>query len=146
MVSGDGNRVERWEETFPKSQFINFGEVADTDADIIWIKLNPELNASENAKKYYGKAKNEVIEQKKLQEQLVITEKNLSEAEEKLSGINAASDFKGLKTFQESETKVQTQADTLPYRLHEFQGYQIWVGKNNKSNDQMLRLSQKNDL
>ena len=112
----------------------------------IWIKLNPELNASENAKKYYGKAKNEVIEQKKLQEQLVITEKNLSEAEEKLSGINAANDFKGLKTFQKSETKVQTQADTLPYRLHEFQGYQIWVGKNNKSNDQMLRLSQKNDL
>jgi predicted ribosome quality control (RQC) complex YloA/Tae2 family protein len=30
--------------------------------------------------------------------------------------------------------------------LHEFQGYQIWVGKNNKSNDQMLKMSQKNDL
>jgi predicted ribosome quality control (RQC) complex YloA/Tae2 family protein len=36
--------------------------------------------------------------------------------------------------------------DTLPYRLVEFQGYQIWVGKNNKSNDQMLKLAQKNDM
>ncbi len=57
MVSGDGNRVQRWEETFPKSQFINFGEVADTDADIIWIKLNPfetALPQIEWVKKHYA--------------------------------------------------------------------------------------------
>lgn len=112
----------------------------------IWIKLNPDLSASDNAKKYYGKAKNEVIEQKKLSEQIITTEKNLIEAEQKLEGVTKAEDFKGLKSYQKTLSKVQTQADTLPYRLHEFQGYQIWVGKNNKSNDHLLRLSQKNDL
>ena len=112
----------------------------------IWIKLNPELNASDNAKKYYGKAKNEVIERKKLIEQLTNTEINLKDAEEKLSGVLLAEDFKGLKSFQKGIAPPVTQADTLPYKLHEFQGYQIWVGKNNKSNDQMLRMSQKNDM
>jgi predicted ribosome quality control (RQC) complex YloA/Tae2 family protein len=112
----------------------------------IWIKLNPELSASDNAKKYYGKAKNEVIEQKKLQDQIIVTEKNLFESELKLEGVLLAQDFKGLKSFQKTMSKVQAQSDTAPYRLYEHQGYQIWVGKNNKSNDQMLRLSQKNDL
>lgn len=112
----------------------------------IWIKLNPELSASDNAKKYYGKAKNEVIEQKKLQDQIIVTEKNLFESELKLEGVLLAQDFKGLKSFQKTMTKVQAQSDTAPYRQYEHQGYQIWVGKNNKSNDQMLRLSQKNDL
>lgn len=112
----------------------------------IWIKLNPELSASDNAKKYYGKAKNEVIEQKKLQEQIIVTEQNLMESEQKLEGVLLAEDFKSLKLYQKTVTVAQTQADTLPYRVHEYQGYQIWVGKNNKSNDQMLRLSQKNDL
>ncbi len=112
----------------------------------IWIKLNPDLSATDNAKKYYGKAKNEVIEQKKLQEQLVLTESNLVETLKKLEGVVNAGDFRGLKSYQKSVPMVQSQSDTLPYRLHEFQGYQIWVGKNNKSNDQMLKMSQKNDL
>lgn len=115
----------------------------------IWIKLNPELNAAENAKKYYGKAKNEIIEAKKLLEQIGFTETNLSTAEEQLQLVRVASDFKGLKSFQKN-APIQTQQtpvqDTLPYRIFEHQGYQIWLGKNNKSNDQMLKLSQKNDL
>ena len=56
MISGDGNRVQRWEETFPKSQVINFGEVVDSSADLIWLKLNPlepALPQIEWLKKYY---------------------------------------------------------------------------------------------
>lgn len=113
----------------------------------IWIKLNPDLNAADNAKKYYGKAKNEVIEVKKLLEQLETTETNLKDLEAQLAGALASTDFKSLKSFQRLAPSVNNQIqDTLPYRLVEFQGYQIWVGKNNKSNDQMLKLAQKNDM
>ncbi len=113
----------------------------------IWIKLNPDLNAADNAKKYYGKAKNEVIEVKKLLEQLETTETNLKDLELQLTGALASTDFKSLKSFQKLAPPVNNQIqDTLPYRLVEFQGYQIWVGKNNKSNDQMLKLAQKNDM
>lgn len=41
MISGDGKRLERWDETFPNSQVINFGDPIETHADLIWLKLNP---------------------------------------------------------------------------------------------------------
>jgi hypothetical protein len=114
----------------------------------IWIKLNPELNAPENAKKYYGKAKNESIEISKLQEQVRTTEKSLQQMEQSLISALAATEFKSLKPLQKSNiAKPEAkQPDTLPYKIVEFQGFTIWIGKNNKANDQMLKLCQKNDL
>jgi predicted ribosome quality control (RQC) complex YloA/Tae2 family protein len=112
----------------------------------IWIKLNPELSATENAKKYYGKAKNEAIEKLKLEQQLEQTTLNLSEATMALENVLRAVEFKQLKSQQKTEKVNFKPIDNLPYRLHEYQGFQIWVGKNNKSNDQLLKLSQKNDL
>jgi hypothetical protein len=114
----------------------------------IWIKLNPELNAPENAKKYYGKAKNESIEIAKLQDQVNNTEKSLSLIESSLESALAATEFKSLKPLQKSNiAKPEAkQPDTLPYKIVEFQGFTIWIGKNNKANDQMLKLCQKNDL
>ncbi|GDX50347.1 hypothetical protein LBMAG26_12060 [Bacteroidota bacterium] len=114
----------------------------------IWIKLNPELNAAENAKKYYGKAKNESIEISKLQDQVNTTEKTLSSLETSLQSAKAATEFKSLKPLQKSNiAKPEAkQPDTLPYKIVEFQGFTIWIGKNNKANDQMLKLCQKNDL
>ena len=114
----------------------------------IWIKLNPELNAPENAKKYYGKAKNEAIEISKLQDQVNTTEKSLSLIESSLESALAATEFKSLKPLQKSNiAKPEAkQPDTLPYKIVEFQGFTIWIGKNNKANDQMLKLCQKNDL
>ncbi len=56
MISGDGNRVQRWEETFPKSQFVNFGDIVASKADLIWLKLNPlepALPQIEWLKKHY---------------------------------------------------------------------------------------------
>jgi len=113
----------------------------------IWIKLNPELNAPENAKKYYGKAKNESIEISKLQEQVRTTEKSLQQMEQSLISALAATEFKSLKPLQKSNiAKPEAkQPDTLPYKIVEFQGFTIWIGKNNKANDQMLKLCQKND-
>jgi len=114
----------------------------------IWIKLNPELNAPENAKKYYGKAKNESIEISNLQDQVNTTEKSLSLIESSLESALAATEFKSLKPLQKSNiAKPEAkQPDTLPYKIVEFQGFTIWIGKNNKANDQMLKLCQKNDL
>ena len=114
----------------------------------IWIKLNPELNAPENAKKYYGKAKNESIEISKLQDQVNTTEKSLSLIKSSLESALDATEFKSLKPLQKSNiAKPEAkQPDTLPYKIVEFQGFTIWIGKNNKANDQMLKLCQKNDL
>ena len=114
----------------------------------IWIKLNPELNAAENARKYYGKAKNEFIEISKLQEQVTVTKKSLAQMETSLNSALSATEFKSLKPLQKSNVgkSEPKQPDTLPYKIIEFQGFTIWIGKNNKANDQMLKLCLKNDL
>ncbi len=110
----------------------------------IWIKLNPELSAAENAKKYYGKAKNEIIEYQKLKANIASTESNKIKLEADRFKILNINDLKDLKSVKEE--KVTKKTDTSPYKEIEFQGFTIWIGKNSKSNDELLRLSSKNDL
>lgn len=116
----------------------------------IRIKLNPDLSAAENAKKYYGKAKNEVIERQKLKQTISLSSHNLGILESQLETVNACMNMKELRsisiTKNSSQKDNKSKIDNLPYKLFDFSGFQIWVGKNNKSNDEMLKLSSKNDL
>jgi len=110
----------------------------------IWIKLNPDLSAADNAKKYYGKAKNEVIEKEKLSETLETTRTNLEKLQNDRILLASAQHFKELKQAQ-IDTTAKRQ-DTAPYREFSMNGFTIWIGKNSKSNDELLRISSKNDL
>ncbi len=113
----------------------------------IWIKLNATLSAVENANKYYGKAKNERIESQKIQEKYHITLAQITDFQYQLETVKNATDLKAIKTIQKIVKPLGLKSqEPLPYKLYECMGYQIWLGKNNKSNDQMLKLSQKNDL
>lgn len=113
----------------------------------IWIKLNATLSAVENANKYYGKAKNERIESQKIQDKHQKTLAQITDFQNQLRIAKDASDLKAIKAVQKivKPLALKTQ-ESLPYKIYECMGYQIWLGKNNKSNDQMLKLSQKNDL
>ncbi|MFN5888928.1 MAG: NFACT RNA binding domain-containing protein [Bacteroidota bacterium] len=110
----------------------------------IWLKLNPDLSAADNAKKYYGKAKNEVIENQKLKENIETTKTSIKLLEAEYSKILEINNLKDLKPFKKEDVLKKT--DTLPYKELTIQGYTLWVGKNAKSNDELLRLSSKNDL
>ena len=113
----------------------------------IWIKLNATLSAVENANKYYGKAKNERIESQKIQDKHQKTLAQITDFQHQLEKVKNASDLKAIKTVQKIVKPLGLKSqEPLPYKLYECMGYQIWLGKNNKSNDQMLKLSQKNDL
>lgn len=116
----------------------------------IRIKLDAALNAAGNAEKYYRKAKNEIMEKSKLQEDLDKTRKGLQTAMLALETIEKANDFKGLKGKELSGKTAQVlsakQPDNKPYKLVQFEGYEIWIGKNAKGNDAMLKLAGKNDL
>lgn len=114
----------------------------------IWIKLNATLSAVENANKYYGKAKNERIESQKIQDKHQKTLAQITDFQNQLRIAKDASNLKAIKTVQKivKPLALKTQESLPPYKIYECMGYQIWLGKNNKSNDQMLKLSQKNDL
>ncbi len=120
------------------------------DNQPIQLKLKPELSAQKNAEWYYRKAKNEKIEWNKVTENIELRESKLMEIEHHQ---NVISDLTSLKTLREyiklndlsPETSVQ--AVTLPYSRQFVEGYEIWVGKNAKSNDKLLQqYSYKEDL
>ncbi len=115
----------------------------------IRVKLNPDLTAAENAEKYYRKAKNESLELAKFTENLEFNQQAMNSKEVALCQVLTAENSKDLSLIEASlKNRPQKESKTkvFPYKLYEFQGFEVWVGKNAKSNDELLRLSKKNDL
>ena len=116
----------------------------------IRIKLDENLNAAENAQKYYRKAKNEFLELEKLKENITALNIRIEENTKKLALVQSATAFSEIKSLQKkgnpSNVPPKKGGPTLPYKQYEYIGYEIWVGKNAKSNDELIRLSSKNDL
>lgn len=116
----------------------------------IRIKLDEHLTAAENAQKYYRKAKNEFLELEKLKENISMLETRILENMEKLELVQNAKEFKDIKSLQKkgnpSNVPQKKGGPSLPYKLYDYEGQEIWVGKNAKSNDELIRLSSKNDL
>ncbi|MCC7298461.1 MAG: DUF814 domain-containing protein [Bacteroidia bacterium] len=111
----------------------------------IRIKLDPKISAAENAEKYYRKAKNEHLEAEKITDNIEKSRKMLAELRLSLEKTEAASAFSGLDITEKAKS-ANPQQDNKPYKELEILGYTVWLGKNAKSNDQMLKLSAKNDM
>ena len=113
------------------------------------IKLKSELNAQQNAEAFYRKSKNQQIEINKLQESIQAKQKELEVLIKTLHHVSIAQDFKSLRPLIKIEPE-KIKADSkkaLPYHIFEYHGFQIWVGKNAESNDELtLKNSFKEDL
>lgn len=115
----------------------------------IRIKLNSELSAAENAEKFYRKAKNESMELSVFEENLAFNKEQLDIKRNCYLKLESSENQKHLNEIEEklkNKPKQELKSKSLPYRIYDFQGFEIWVGKNAKSNDELLRLSKKNDL
>lgn len=111
----------------------------------IEIALDPDLNAVENAEKYFKKEKSLPHSIRLLESKIANAEKTLEELRNKLQILEKATDFKGLKTLVKQHKKEQDQ-EHLPYRKFEFEGFDIFVGKHADSNEKLLNYySDKND-
>lgn len=112
------------------------------DNEPVTVKLKPELSAQKNAEAYYRKAKNEKIEINKLTENIEIRENRLTKIQLHTEAIAALDDLKTLRDYSKANgltTEVTEQNITLPYTKHLIQGFEVWVGKNAKSNDKLLQ-------
>jgi predicted ribosome quality control (RQC) complex YloA/Tae2 family protein len=120
------------------------------DSHLIDIKLKKDIPPQANAAIYYRKAKNQHIEIEKLQQSLVIKEKEMETLRQTIAELESINDLKELrrKTQASSITSERdSQVQPLPY--HEFvaSGFRIWVGKNAHGNDELtLKHSYKEDL
>ncbi len=119
------------------------------------IELNPTLSIAENAKEYYdraAKARRRIVESKRRDKEIKNEIDNLEKILESLDRVN------NLYEFQDWEKKHEEQLMELgigggtgqrkstPYYKTEFDGYEIWIGKNAKSNDKLTSAAHKEDI
>jgi predicted ribosome quality control (RQC) complex YloA/Tae2 family protein len=110
------------------------------------IKLNPKLNAQQNAEKYYKKSKNLGKELKRLKDTIGQKEAQESILNEEIIKIESAESFSDIKTFIKKE-KAEKKSKEIPFKVFNIDGFTVWIGKNAKQNDLLtLKFTNKEDL
>jgi len=113
---------------------------------MVEIKLKKELSVIENAERFYRKAKGQQQDIDRLEIRANLWKATLSDLKSQLELLQIAQKWSDLKPFTQSKSEQIAESENLPYHLRHFMDYEIWIGKNAKSNDQMLRLTHKDDL
>jgi predicted ribosome quality control (RQC) complex YloA/Tae2 family protein len=116
----------------------------------IEIKLKQELSPQKNAEILYRKSKNQKIEIEKLKQNIDSKEAQLLGLYDHLENLQKMEDIRAIRQYakeQDLQKNLQEQETVLPYKTFTVEGFQVWVGKNAASNDNMLRNhSWKEDL
>lgn len=111
------------------------------------IPLKKELNPQQNAAYYYRKAKNRKIEITTLEENILNKELELEALEKKLQSLEQSENLKDIKGFKKEETSRAMGQESRPFKQFIIDGWQVWVGKSAKANDELtLHHSHKDDI
>jgi len=125
------------------------------DGEQVTIVLDPRLNAIENAQSYYKKAKRSRAARKKSLERvqgLRRMARNTRALYEDAANLSSVDDVRSFQSKNAGHLKALMAApedpDKVPYRRYVLdEGYEVWVGRNAKQNDQLtLHDSKKYDL
>jgi predicted ribosome quality control (RQC) complex YloA/Tae2 family protein len=119
------------------------------------IPVKPNRSIAENAQNYYDKSADTI---KNIEE----SKRRLKEAEQELKKVeNLKKSFENIEKvyefdewFNEHEEELKatgvlskaSDSVSLPYRSASIDGYEIWIGKNAKSNDQLTSDAHKEDV
>ncbi|MFY0598027.1 MAG: DUF814 domain-containing protein [Cyclobacteriaceae bacterium] len=114
----------------------------------ITIKRKPNLTPQKQAEQLYRKSKNQKIEIESLEQNIKNRSKALAELESKKNEIEEIEDFKVFKNLKKDRKRDDdTSPLILPYHKFHFKEFDILVGKNASSNDELTtRVAKKNDL
>jgi predicted ribosome quality control (RQC) complex YloA/Tae2 family protein len=110
----------------------------------IRIKLNPDLDAAENAERFYRKAKNEGLEKSLLLQNLEKTKEALQKAESELASLLDPATQNRIQ--QPVSAQNEKQPESKPYKTFIIDDFEVWLGKSASDNDAMLKLASKQDL
>ena len=108
----------------------------------VLVRLKPNQKPQELAENLYRKSKNRQLEIDQIEKTLEAKETYRQELLQKIEEIKKIQDFKALKRYQKSNLKTEKSTQKvsgLPFKIFEYEGYTIWVGKSAKDNDEMLR-------
>ena len=130
----------------------------DEEMKVIDISISPILSPQQNAAKFYKDYARMKNAEKELTKQLSIGEEELRYLESVLEELNRASSDAELEEIKqelqaggylrpEGGKKKMKQAKTAPMRFESTDGFPIYVGKNNRQNEELtFRLARKDDL
>lgn len=110
--------------------------------EFVNIKLDPKKSVVENASRYFQKAKNQLIEIQQLENLQSITQFELEQLEAKIKLIQQTEQLKQLRKLAEKTISLPE----FPFRRWTISGLEIWMGKNAKQNDELLRQVHKDDI
>lgn len=116
-----------------------------SDGSLVDIPLDERLSAVENAQKYYRKAKKSRQARKRSLQRIEGLRDSVTEINRLYEGARNLGSLEEVKIFQtknESALKalfsVSDDPDTIPYRRYVLDGgYEVWVGKSARQNDQL---------
>ncbi|MBL6445238.1 DUF814 domain-containing protein [Fulvivirga sp. 29W222] len=131
----------------PKTEEVTLQNFYDNNSPIT-IKLKRDLSPQKNAEAYYRKAKNQSVEIENLKTNLKQKLNTIEALEEQKMVIEEEQSLKALRNLvKKDQAQTSKKKEHLPYNAFSYDGFDIWVGKNARSNDRMLQQhSFKNDL
>lgn len=116
----------------------------------IKIKLKRDISPQKVAENFYRKSKNQKLELDELKKNIEHKEHQLLELTILLEEIINLNDVRSLRKVAKENNlykNFEQQEEILPYKEVSFQGYQILIGKNAKSNDTLIqKYAKKDDL
>ncbi|PKD45266.1 NFACT RNA binding domain-containing protein [Rhodohalobacter barkolensis] len=136
------------------TEFITVQNFYD-DNEPVEIPLKPNLNIAENAQRYYdksAKAIRSVEESKNRLKKLKQETKKLKSIIRSFNEIEKIYEFDDWYKENEEELKKlgvlskAKQVTSLPYKRTTVDGYEVWIGKNAKSNDRLTTDAHKEDI
>jgi predicted ribosome quality control (RQC) complex YloA/Tae2 family protein len=114
------------------------------------VTLKPNQKPQQLAESLYRKSKNRQLELDQIDKTIASKINQKAELERKIESIQAITEHRGLKAYlktNKADKSISAAATGLPFKVFEFDGYTIWVGKSAKDNDEMLRgFVNKDDL
>ena len=117
---------------------------------MVKVSLKPNQKPQDLAESLYRKSKNRQLELDQLEKTIQAKRVLETELKEKLQALGVVRDFRGLKNFQKThkeDIRDKKDAESLPFKVFEYEGFTIWVGKSAKDNDEMLRgFARKEDI
>lgn len=114
------------------------------------VMLKPNQKPQDLAASLYRKSKNRKLELDQLEKTLAAKQVVAESLQATIAQLIEVSDFRGLKDFRKTskdELPTPKNEASSPFKVFEYEGFIIWVGKSAKDNDEMLRsFVHKDDL
>ena len=121
----------------------------------IQIPVDTSKSLVENAEHYYDRSSNSLKSFEEAQTKTPIIRKEREELQTLLDTLEEMQSLREIQEWEKEHTKLleglgfgskkKTQSN-LPFHTLELDGYQIWIGKNAKSNDKLVQMSHKEDV